>query len=139
MTKLEINAIIAKACVTADKYVLMKRGLYWRKNAQGYTSNVAEAWLLSEKEADQYVYPYDEPVTKHRAPFPEYADDLNAMHEAEKTLSNVRPPKTPENPNPLSEIELYRLNLCIECLMDGGPICASAYKRSIAFIKTKML
>lgn len=49
-------------------WVLMKRGLYYRPKANGYTSNIEEAWRLTEAEADRHVYPHDEPVTKHRAP-----------------------------------------------------------------------
>ncbi len=77
---------IATACGLADRWVLMKRGLYWRPDAKGYTNDVNDAWILSEAEADKYVYPHDEPVTKHRAPIPDYLNSLDAMAEAEKVL-----------------------------------------------------
>lgn len=50
----------------ADKWVLMKRGLYYRPDAKGYTGNINEAWVVTEEEANRHVYPHDEPVTKHR-------------------------------------------------------------------------
>lgn len=55
------------------KWVLKKRGLYYRPNACGYTDNILEAWVVSESVADQHTYPHDEPVTKHRYEPPEFA------------------------------------------------------------------
>lgn len=77
---------IAEACGVANRWVIMKCGLYYRPDAKGYTSNLSEAWIVSEDVADAHVYPHDEPVTKHRAPIPDYCGDLNAMHIAEKRL-----------------------------------------------------
>jgi hypothetical protein len=81
---------IAEFCGIADKFVLMKRGLYYRPNANGYTSNPSEAWIMTEAQADNYTYPHDEPVTKHRAPLPNYPSDLNACHEAESNLGALQ-------------------------------------------------
>jgi hypothetical protein len=64
----------------------MKRGLYYRPQAKGYTSNIREAWIVSEEEADVHVYRHgEEQVTMHRAPAIDYCNDLHAMHEVEKT------------------------------------------------------
>lgn len=68
---------------------------------------------------------------------PYYQHDLNAMREAEMTLSDVPPPVTPENPNPKSERTRYREQLCVVCCMAGGPIHATAAQRSEAFLKVK--
>jgi hypothetical protein len=87
MSEAEINRAIAEACGTDNRWTVMKRGLYYRPNAKGYTNRQEEAWIMTEAEADQETYPYDEPVTKHRLPVPPYCTDLNAMHEAEKVLS----------------------------------------------------
>lgn len=51
-----------------EEWVLMKRGLYYRPNAAGYTSNIEEAGVYTEEEAKKHVYPHDEPVTMHRKP-----------------------------------------------------------------------
>jgi hypothetical protein len=62
---------------------------------------------------------------------PNYCNDLNAMHEAEKFLSAV-PPKPEEK----SDIARYREILCVVTLMKGGPITATASNRAEAFLKT---
>ena len=87
MTDTEIRIAIAEHCGALDRWILMKRGMYYRPDAKGYTCNISEAWIVPESVADSCVYPHDEPVTKHRAPLPDYTNDLNAMHEAEKTMT----------------------------------------------------
>ena len=67
---------------------------------------------------------------------PNYLNDLNAMHEAEKTLSDVSPGKDKNGDNIPSDIARYRLNLCIVCMSNGGPITATAAQRAEAFLKT---
>lgn len=37
--------------VDGDKWVLRKRGLFWRPNSQGYTSSLAEAGLYTDEES----------------------------------------------------------------------------------------
>lgn len=69
---------IAEALGVARQFFLVKRGLYWRPNAKGYTSCMAEAWRLSEEEANRYVHPHDTPVTKQSAPLPDYHTDPSA-------------------------------------------------------------
>lgn len=63
MTNEEKSLRIAKFCGKDNLFVLKKRGLYYRPGASGYTSNISEAWILAEDEANKHVYPYDEPVT----------------------------------------------------------------------------
>lgn len=87
MSPEEQQRAIADACGQLDRWVLKKRGLYYRLKACGYTDHISEAWVVPESVADQHTYPHDEPVTKHRAPLPDYLNDLNAMHEAEKVLT----------------------------------------------------
>lgn len=82
----EINQLIAKWCGVANLFVIKKRGLYYRPHAKGYTSNIAEAWKVTEETADKHTYPHDEPVTKHRIPPTDFCNDLNAIHKAEKLL-----------------------------------------------------
>lgn len=69
---------IAEFFGIANRFVLMKRGLYYRPDAHGYTDRIEEAWILSSEEADKHVYPHDEPVTKHPAPLPAFGTDANA-------------------------------------------------------------
>lgn len=73
-----INAICAEAIGVADRWTVLKRGLYYRPNGNGYTSCIGEAWILTESEADKHVYPHDEPVTKEKAPLPDFVTDPNA-------------------------------------------------------------
>jgi hypothetical protein len=74
MTDAELNTAIAVACGTHDRWVIMKRGLYYRPEAHGYTSNISEAWIVSEEIAEKQIthFPCDEPVTKLRAPLSDY-------------------------------------------------------------------
>jgi hypothetical protein len=80
---------LAKRMGVSDQWVLMKRGLYYRPNAKGYTSSVSEAWVVSSTEADKHVYPHDEPITKHPAPKPAYLKSLDALQPVLKTLTEV--------------------------------------------------
>jgi len=102
----ELNQHICEWLGLTGFFVLMKRGLYYRKDAAGYTSNISEAWRVTEAVANQYVYPYDEPVTKHPAPLPSHILGLEAlgnMHEAEKRLETEE------------QIEAYLEALTDEC------------------------
>lgn len=84
MTDQELNLKVAHECGTANRWLIMKHGLYYRPNAHGYTENIKEAWVVSEEEVNKHVYPHgDQPVTKHRAPVPDYCNDLNACHQME--------------------------------------------------------
>ncbi len=48
-------------------YVLIKRGLYWRPNAMGYTGVLAEAGLYTEAEASARSRPGEDGVTMQLA------------------------------------------------------------------------
>jgi len=50
----------------ADEFVgLKKRGVWYRPNASGYTSDQRLAGRYTRDEAKRYEYPHDEPVTIH--------------------------------------------------------------------------
>lgn len=72
-----------------DKWVLMKRGLYYRPNARGYTDNILEAWVVAEDVADQHTCPHDEPVTKHRYEPPEFARAALSKYAGRQMLVEV--------------------------------------------------
>src|SRR5437868_15295989 len=61
----------------------------------------------------------------------DYVSDLNAMHRAEMSLSEVSEIKGEKSPR-----NKYRENLCVICIMRGGPITAPANLRAEAFVKT---
>ncbi len=81
------SAALAKHLGLDPLFVLKKRGLYYRLDAHGYTSDLRDAWKVTEAVAKQHVYPYDEPVTMHPTPWPDWAGDLNALEEAVNTLA----------------------------------------------------
>lgn len=62
--------------------------------------------------------------------YPDFCEDLNAMHEAEKTLKG--------NPMPFTdEVETYFDHLLNLCLTAEPIFMATALNRAIAFVKTK--
>ena len=91
MTNEEINRAVAEHVGTADQWLIVKRGYFYRPDAKGYTAHEPDAWKLPLAEAKKYEYLIgDEPVTLSRASIPSYAEDLNAMHEAEKELDDFQ-------------------------------------------------
>lgn len=133
---------IAEACGHSDRWVLKKRGLYYRPNAGGYTSHISDAWIVPEKTADQYVYPHDEPVTKHRAPPPDYLNDLNAMQSAIGTLDTEKNIIPDDNGH---ETQMDRFVWMLELVLERNvaedaiyfsAINATAAQRAEAFLKT---
>jgi hypothetical protein len=86
MTTEEQIQIIAEFHGTTNRFVIMRRGLYYRLNAGGYTSDIEKAWILPEEEARKYEYPHDDPITIHPAPLPDYEKDLNVVREVEMLL-----------------------------------------------------
>jgi len=81
MIEQDKNWAIAMLCGRTDRWVLMKHGLYYRQEGHGYTAKIEEAWIVTEKEASEHVYPHDEPVTKHALPPPDYLNDYNTRNE----------------------------------------------------------
>lgn len=87
MTPEEKQLRVAEFLGEFPRYLLVKRGLFYRPNACGYTDRLAEAGRFSPEEASDHVYPYgDEPVTKRLAPVPDYLHDLNATDRMESRL-----------------------------------------------------
>ncbi len=124
------NERIAIILGTHDRWHVMKRGLYYRPDAAGYTSNPSEAWILPYAEAKRREYPHDEPVTIHRAELPNYSDDLNLCAEMEKALTD-------------EETDAYRQELMSSMITHKDPcgfsdaISATAPQRCAAFLATK--
>lgn len=84
-TDAEINAAVAEAC-RFDLWVIMKRGLYYRRNACGYTASIQEAWQLPREEAKKYeMYagrddvPSCEVVMIMPAPLPDYTGNTDVI------------------------------------------------------------
>lgn len=63
-------------------------------------------------------------------------EDLNATHAIELWLSDQPPKPTQDNPQPKSQRTRFRENLCVETVMAGGPIHATALQRCNALVKT---
>ena len=79
-----INQRIAELCGSGDRYYVMKRGLFYRPSARGYTSNPEEAWKVSYEVAKRHEYLVgDERVTVHKVPPPNYLASLDACTEFE--------------------------------------------------------
>lgn len=78
LTPEEIRVMCAEKLGISNRWVLMKRGLYYRPEGHGYTGAIEEAWIINEEEANRHVYPHDEPVTKHPAPLPDYPGSADA-------------------------------------------------------------
>ena len=79
-----INARIAVLCRSGERYYVMKRGLFYRPGAHGYTSNPEEAWKVSYEVAKRHEYLVgDEPVTISKVPPPNYLASLDACTEFE--------------------------------------------------------
>ena len=135
MTNEEINRAVAEHVGTADRWLIVKRGYFYRPEAKGYTSSESEAWKLPLVEAKRYEYLIgDEPVTLSRASIPNYAGDLNAMHEAEQQGLKTQEEKM--------ECGMILLDVCAP----GEPVtviyaiaviaCATAHQRAEAFLRT---
>lgn len=69
---------------------VMKRGLFYRPKAAGYTSVESEAGLFTKAEAKQHEYLHDEPVTIRRAPWKRYSgDEREVMPWLSKTMVEI--------------------------------------------------
>ena len=94
MTPSEINTAIQQAC-GPQLYVVLKRGLYYRPNAKGYTDRIEDAWKLPleqakgyEAYADREDIPFNDKVFIRPCPPSNFHGSLDAMHEAEKVLTD---------------------------------------------------
>lgn len=107
---------------------------YYRENAQGYT-NLEHAWRVTEGVAKRYVggKPTEaDRVIMEPAPLPDYLNDLNAMHEAEKRLGDL---------DASYAFELAKLTNCPSWLPQTGmQVCriarATAAQRAEALLRT---
>lgn len=92
MTDDEIRIAVADASGLKARYGLRKRGLWYRPNASGYTgmSDQAGRYTLEEAKKHEYIRGCDDDVKIAALPLPDYLEDLNAMHEVEKTLDAVQ-------------------------------------------------
>ena len=139
MTNQEINIAIAEAC--GLRLFVLHKPLhdpfgYYRENANGYTNDIEKAWRVTAEIAAKYVNGReDQPdrVIAEPAPVPNYCNDLNAMHEAEKTLNEKE-----------AMFYLHRLfqkrlkdgsTGTIACIMDNS-VFATAPQRAEAFLST---
>lgn len=135
MSDEELSLEVARL-VGFDQYVIVKRGLYYRENAGGYTNSLAEAWKLPLAEAKKYeMYagradvPACEKVLIKPAPTPDYSCDLNAIAEAEKILDgNIH------DGNSLRY--RYSGHVYNICGREIQPFRAPARERCIAFVLT---
>lgn len=62
-----------------EMYGVMKRGLWYRENAKGYTDDTNKAWHLTKEEAEKHNYPHDEPVRALLLPFRPYLTSYDAI------------------------------------------------------------
>ena len=85
MSEDEINRAIAEHIGADDRWLIVKRGYFYKPHGHGYTSCECNAWVLPLAGAKKHEYLIgDEKVTLRKAAIPNYCCDLNAMHEAEK-------------------------------------------------------
>lgn len=137
-----INSAIAKH-LGINKWLIIKRGLFWCPNSAGYTDSIELAGRYSEAEAKlrEYKPPghQGEWVTIKPAPHPNYHGDLNAMHEAEGAIV---PPEewTDEDLTQWGKyhriLNRIALNTCADGVgRDQRLIRATAAQRAEAFLR----
>lgn len=72
----ELDMSIHRHVFEADLYVgLKKRGLWYRPDAKGYTSDQDEAGRYTRSEAKEHEYPHDDPITIHEFEPKHYTTD----------------------------------------------------------------
>jgi hypothetical protein len=84
MNDQEINRAVAES-VGFNWWAVEKGGWYYRQGGAGYTNRIDEAGRYTEADARKLLV-RGEPMSVRRIPHPDYCNDLNAMHEVEKTL-----------------------------------------------------
>ncbi len=80
----EINQAVAES-VGFNWWAVEKGGWYYREGGSGYTNRIEEAGRYTEADARKELV-RGEPMGVRPIPHPDYCNDLNAMHEVEKTL-----------------------------------------------------
>jgi len=88
VTDKEINEAIADH-VAWNWYAVEKAGWYYRNGGHGYTNRIHEAGRYAKEDASRELCK-GEPMSVVRIPVPDYVNDLNAMHEAEKVLTTAQ-------------------------------------------------
>lgn len=90
MTPGEINREIAEKVGTADQWLIVKHGLFYRPEARGYTSHESEAgkWPFAQAKEHERLC-VEDPVTIKQATIPPYSSSLDALHEALQSLTEV--------------------------------------------------
>jgi hypothetical protein len=89
MTDQEINRAVAES-VGDDRWLIVKRGYFYRPNGHGYTSHVSEAWVLPLVDAKKHEYLIgEEPVTLRKAPIPDYCNSYDAIIPLVKALDGT--------------------------------------------------
>lgn len=126
--------------IGGNKFVgLKKRGLWYRPDAKGYTSDENQAGRYTQEEAKGHEYvrgDADEWVRICHFKVPNYTGSLDAMHEAEKALKGS---KDDEH----SELSGYYEQLCLVCgdgleplnVYDIDLVRSTAAQRAEAFLK----
>lgn len=131
MSPQDQNAALSKLHGKDDLWVILKRGLYYRPRAAGYTSKIEEAGIYTYQEAKrhEYVYPgIEDPVTIDKLPPLDYVNDLNAIHEIETLM--------------LTDEQRRLVWLKLLSFFDGGdeePTFATAAQRAEAILKVLRL
>jgi hypothetical protein len=77
-------------------WAIEKGGWYYRQGGAGYTNRIEEAGRYTEADARKELV-RGEPMGVHPIPPPNFCGDLNAMHEAEKVLTDVQCLFYPDN------------------------------------------
>lgn len=95
MTDDKLRVMLAELAGTADRWHLVKRGLFYRPDAHGYTQHSHEAWILTKEQAKTHEYKRGDAscdwITIVQAPLPNYPEDLNACHTVIESLSKQGP------------------------------------------------
>lgn len=133
-----MNETIAEL-IAEPRFVVVKRGLFYRPNAHGYTMHISEAWKLCENEAKKHAYPHgDDPVTIRKVPPLDYAKDLNACHLMVMSLSEEERIKyVRELRQIIARDECHRSNPDTGGILDFWFYCAKPMQRCEAFLKVK--
>ena len=89
MNTQETNAAIAKIIGEDDLYFIVKRGMFYRPDAHGYTWSKREAWRLPLAEAKKHEYPKGtDPVTLQKCPPRDFCGSHDAMAVAKKWIKD---------------------------------------------------